>query len=82
MTLEVNILVSERRHALLLRPTAVRDNTVWVVDHGRVRRTGVTLGIRGSDRTEIRSGLPDDACVLIDPPEKLNDGDRVAAKGC
>jgi len=82
LTLEVNIMVSERQHALLVPPAAAHGGEVWVVDNGRARKARIQLGIRGSDRTEIRSGLSDNACVLIDPPEKLKDGDRVTAKGC
>jgi RND family efflux transporter MFP subunit len=82
LTLEVNILASDRQNALLVPPAAIHGSAVWVVDNGRVRRTPVRVGIRGADRTEIRSGLPDNACVLIDPPDKLKDGDRVRAKSC
>ena len=82
LTLEVNILASQRDRALLVRPTAVRDRTAWVVEAGRARKVPVQTGIRGADYTEIRSGLSDGACVITDPPEKLKDGDRVTVKGC
>lgn len=82
LTLEVNILVSDRHHALLVPPAAIHGNAVWIADKGRLRRNPVEIGIRGADRTEIRTGLTEGACVLIDSPDKLKDGDRVTAKGC
>ncbi len=82
LTLEVNMLVDQRDHALLVPPGSIRDSAVWVVESGRARRVPVRVGIRGSDRTEIRSGLDDHACVISDPPLKLRNGDRISAKSC
>lgn len=82
LTLEVNIVVSQRDGALLVRPNAVRDGTAWVVRDGRASQVPVRTGIRGADHTEITSGLADGACVITDPPAKLKDGDPVTAKGC
>lgn len=82
LTLEVNIVVAQREHALLVPAAAVRQNAVWVVDDGQLRRMPVQTGIRGSDRTEVRAGLSDGACVVTDPPENLKSGERVSAKGC
>ena len=82
LTLEVNIMVSQRNHVLLVPPAAVRGNSVWIVEGNHIRRSPVLSGIRGSDRTEVKSGLSDGACVVSDPPDNLKAGERVSAKGC
>lgn len=82
LTLEVNILVAQRQHALLVPASAVRDGAVWVVEDDHARRMPVETGIRASDRTEIKSGISDHACVITDPSDGLKGGSRVLAKGC
>lgn len=82
LTLEVNIMVAERGSALLVPASAIRDNQLWVVDNGRARRRAIETGIRGSERTEIRRGLEDRACVIANPPDNLGDGARVSVTGC
>jgi RND family efflux transporter MFP subunit len=82
LTLEVNIMVAERQHALLVPAGAIRGQSVWLVEHGRARRAAVQTGIRGTTRTEITRGLSDRACVVNNPPATLKDGERVSAKGC
>ena len=82
LTLEVNIIVSQREHALLVPPASIRNNAVWIVEGSHLKRSPVQSGIRGSDRTEIKRGLWDGACVISDPPDNLKAGERVSAKGC
>lgn len=82
LTLEVNLLVTQRSHALLVPPGAIRGKWVWIAHNGRAEAVPVESGIRATDRTEVRSGLSDGACVIKDPPDKLKPGDRVSLKGC
>lgn len=82
LTLEVNVMVAQRQHALLVPSSAVHDNRLWIVENGKAKRVDVVAGIRGSDRTEIRSGLAEGACVISDPPEGLKSAERVSVKGC
>lgn len=82
LTLEVNIMVAQHERALLVPAGAVRGGAVWTVEDGKTRRVAVQAGIRGTDRTEIRGGLAEHACVITDPTEKLKDGERVSVKGC
>jgi RND family efflux transporter MFP subunit len=82
LTLEVNIMVSQRERALLVPPDAVHEDAVWVVDDGVARRKTVEIGIRAADKSEIRNGLSENACVIRNPTEALKDGGRVIAKGC
>jgi multidrug efflux pump subunit AcrA (membrane-fusion protein) len=82
LTLEVNIMVSDKRDALLVPAGAIRDSAVWVVRSGKVRRTRVETGIHGGERTEIVRGLRVGDCVIAQPTDKLKDGERVSAQGC
>ena len=83
LTLEVNILVSERKNAMLVPAGAIHDGSVWVVAAGqRARQVPVQPGIRGSDRTEVRQGLSDHDCVITDPASTLKEGERLRVKGC
>ena len=82
LTLEVNIVIAGRERALLVPADAVREGHVWTVRDGRAARVRVATGIEGGERTEVRAGLPRGACVLADPPEGLDEGDRVVVRGC
>lgn len=82
LTLEVNVVVSQRQQALLVPAGAIRDNQLWLVKDQRARKVSVATGIRGSDRTEVTRGVSDRDCVVASPPAKLKDGQRVSVKGC
>lgn len=82
LTLEVNIVIDSRRRALLVPAGAVADGRVWVAADGRAARRAVRTGIEGGERVEIRAGLARGACVLSDPPDGLDEGDRVVVRGC
>jgi RND family efflux transporter MFP subunit len=87
MTVDVNIVVAERADALLVPSAAVRHGPakggvpgpayVFRVQDGVAHRTAVTLGAEGPETTEVRTGLPQDAEIIADPPEGLKDGTRV-----
>jgi len=77
MTTEVNIVVEERQRALLVPFSALRKGAVFVVVDGRARRKPVNSGIIGDKRVEIRGGLMEGELVIANPPEGLEDGDRV-----
>jgi len=80
MTTEVNIVVQERKRALLVPFAALRKGAVFTVVDGRARRKTVNAGIVGDTQVEIRGGLLDGELVIVNPPEGLEDGDRVRAK--
>jgi len=80
MTTEVNIVVRRRDRALLVPFSAIRNGAVFTVEDGRARRKTVNAGIVGDKRVEIRGGLMEGQIVIVDPPEGLQDGDRVRAK--
>jgi len=77
MTTEVNIVIQERRRALLVPFTALRNGAVFVVVDGRAIRRTVDAGIVGDTKVEIKGGLREGDRVITNPPAGLNDGDRV-----
>jgi RND family efflux transporter MFP subunit len=82
LTLEVNVVTREHAGALLVPADAVRDGAVWTARDGRAVRAQVRTGIAGGEKIEVVGGLARGACVLVDPPEALEEGDRLAVKGC
>ena len=77
MTTEVNIVVRETRDAMLVPFSALRGESVFVVEGARVRRRTVKVGIIGINKAEIVSGLAETDLVVTDPPAGLRDGDFV-----
>lgn len=82
LTLEVNIMISQKQQALLVPGGAVRDGAIWLVEGGHVRKAAVAVGTRGATETEILNGVGDRACVIRQPAPDLKDGQRVTARGC
>ncbi|HYE37521.1 efflux RND transporter periplasmic adaptor subunit [Methylocaldum sp.] len=74
MTVDANLIVSERKNALLIPSTAVQNGVVWVVSDGRLRRQPVRTGVAGAVRTEIIEGLSPDTQVVKTPSENLREG--------
>ena len=77
LTLEVNIVAKRHEGALLVPVGAVSNNGVWLERDGRAVRRPVKTGITGTDKVEILSGLAPGDTVIVDPPQELEDGDRV-----
>ncbi|MBP2293722.1 efflux RND transporter periplasmic adaptor subunit [Azospirillum rugosum] len=91
MTLDVNVIVAERRDALLVPAGAVQREPprggrpgqahVWTVGpDGRVKRVPVTLGAEGPARVEVTEGIGPDDRLLEAPPASLAEGDRVRVR--
>jgi RND family efflux transporter MFP subunit len=81
MTVDANLIVAERRDALLVPTTAVVDRADWIARDGRLARQPVQTGVAGDARTEIRAGLAPDARVVAQPSDALAEGRRVRAAG-
>ncbi len=84
MTVSVDILVAARPLAVLVPNAALRDGAgaqAWVlrVDDGRARRRDVRLGLRGTNVSEVLSGLQPGDRVVTDPSLIVRDGARVRA---
>jgi len=80
MTIETNMIVSERQNAMLVPSSSVVDGRVWIVNGEHAKQRPAKIGVVGPDKTEILSGLTDEEFVIAQPPEGLSDGARVSAK--
>lgn len=76
MTVDANLVVSERQNALLVPTSAVTDGGVWTVADGRLRRQPIRVGVAGAARTEVLSGLADDALIVATPEDTFREGRR------
>lgn len=77
LTLEVNIVTARRTGALLVPAGAVANGQVWRVRDGKARKVAVRTGVEGGEKVEILSGLAQGDTVIVNPPDALEDGDRV-----
>jgi HlyD family secretion protein len=87
MTVDVDIVLSERVNALLAPAAAVAHGPsrggrpgapfVYVVEDGRAKRVEVRTGAVGTAKIEIVSGLSDGDSIIQDPPDRLADGKPV-----
>jgi membrane fusion protein (multidrug efflux system) len=77
MSVDVNVIIRTIEDALLLRSVALSGSRVFVVEGDRARLREVETGIRGTEGTQILSGIEDDARVISPYPEDLVDGARV-----
>jgi RND family efflux transporter MFP subunit len=80
MTVEANIITGRRSDAILAPASVVLDDAVFVVIDGRVERRAIVRGATGGERVEIRNGVADGERLIVDPPERLRDGQRVRAR--
>jgi RND family efflux transporter MFP subunit len=79
MTAETNIVIRKDDNALLVPTSAVQKDRVWRVVDNRLVEQKVTVGARGTDKTEIRDGLADGDQVVLKPDTTFKDGQRVRA---
>jgi multidrug efflux pump subunit AcrA (membrane-fusion protein) len=78
MSVEANIVISERENVLIVPTEAVRGDTVFMLDReGRVVTRRVSVGIRGTSGVEITGGLQEGDRILAVIPPGLNGGDAV-----
>ncbi|KIZ39460.1 efflux RND transporter periplasmic adaptor subunit [Rhodopseudomonas palustris] len=77
MSVEANIVSREKQDAVLVPANAVVDDSLLVVDNGRVARRKVEIGIRGTGFVEIVSGVRDGELVAAPATTNITDGARV-----
>jgi HlyD family secretion protein len=65
---------------ILVPPTAIRDNAVFVLLGGRAVQRPVKPGPSSSQGVRIESGLIGGEDLIVNPPAGLKDGDRVRQK--
>lgn len=52
-------------------------NYVWTVEDGKAKRNLVQVGVADENFTQIKSGIDDNAVVIIDGMSRLDDSDKV-----
>ena len=77
MTAEINVVIAERKNALLIPTTALRDDTVWVMNGEKAAKRSLRLGVKSPDKTEVLSGLSDTDVVISQPPADLSERSRL-----
>lgn len=79
LTLEVNIVTRRVESAVLAPAAALSGDRLWVVSEGRARVRTVRTGISGADQVQILSGVRPGETVIVNPPDGLENGERVEA---
>lgn len=79
MTMDANLVVSQREGVLLVPNRALHSDEVWVVEEGRLHKRAVKRGVAGTERTEITAGLDEGDAVVVSPAEGLREGRRARA---
>lgn len=77
MSVDANIVVRVSRGALLVPSVAVQGEVLVLVEDGVARRRRAAVGIRGTEATEILSGISEAARIVTPFPEDMADGARV-----
>jgi multidrug efflux pump subunit AcrA (membrane-fusion protein) len=77
MTAETNIVLRKADNALLVPAGAVRQDTVWLVEDGKLSSRRVTLGAKGPNEVEILSGLADQDRIVANPAAGMKTGQAV-----
>ncbi len=65
LAVEANIIIREKRDALVLPKSMVQSDSVWVHKEGKRMRIPITRGIETMDEVEILSGLDIDSRVIM-----------------
>lgn len=77
MTAETNIILEEKKDALLVPASAMSDGAVWLVKNGVAQRQAVETGIKGLEDVEVLSGLTEGDVLAQKPDKKWSDGMKV-----
>jgi multidrug efflux system membrane fusion protein len=77
MTTETNIVLRQDEHALLIPAGAIRQDTAWVVEDGRLVPHRVVLGAKGATEVEIIDGLGEGDWIVAQPSASLKAGQEV-----
>lgn len=77
MTMDTNLIIEQRQNVLLVPTLALDKQSVWLVEQGKLHKQAVVLGIQGAERTEIISGLAENAQLVTTLSSGLREGLRV-----
>lgn len=79
MTMDANLVISQRDGVLLVPNRALHSDLVWVLAEGRLHKRSVKRGVAGTERTEITEGLAEGETVVLSAVEGLREGLRASA---
>lgn len=79
MTMDANLIVGRHDNVLLVPTRALRGTRAWVLAEGRARPRELTLGVKGSERTEVLNGVAEGDRVIVSSTDKLREGGPVRA---
>jgi RND family efflux transporter MFP subunit len=74
MTADCNIIIEERKDALLVPVAAVANGKIWLVKDGALAQRAVTVGVSGEKLVEVRDGLAAGDLVVVAPGNGLRVG--------
>lgn len=81
MSVEANIIIRERKAALLVPAEAIRPvagkPTVFAIENGKLKSIAVETGIRGSRLVEVTAGLSEGVVVASPLKAEFRDGQSV-----
>ncbi len=81
MSVEANIIIRERKGALLVPAEAIRTAngkaSVFTVENGKLKQVAVETGIRGSRLVEVTSGLTEGSMIASPVKPEFRDGQSV-----
>jgi RND family efflux transporter MFP subunit len=77
LTGDVGITVGERTNALLVPSRAMWDGYVRVVENGRAFERKLKTGYADLNMVEVTDGLKEGDLVVVEQPDKFEDGQRV-----
>lgn len=77
MTGELAFIIDSKDKAVVIPSQAVQKGDVFTVYDGHLKKLDVELGLRGIERTEIRSGLKPGETIVISTVGDLAQGRRV-----
>lgn len=81
MSVEANIIVKEKKDALLIPAEAVSNQAVFIVKDNRLVRRAITTGIRGARMVEVLSGLENEDEIVSPTKAEYVEGLRVLRLG-
>jgi RND family efflux transporter MFP subunit len=77
MSVEANVVTRQKDNALLIPADAVQGRQVLVIDGNRIRLRQVEIGVRGTRKVEVVSGLREGERIASPAPSDIADGARV-----
>ena len=80
MTVENNIIVGKVENTMLIPSSAIVRSGVWVLVDGVLESRKLEIGVRGSQRVEVLSGLDKNDLLVIEPRSDFESGQRYRAQ--